>query len=421
MSGVREVAWWPLGSSYLADPYPTLRRLRETDPCHRGTLTGGVLVSRYRDVNRILRDYKHFRNGPGDAKEEHQAQNARPLLNVNRLVAPDPNRLVAADPPVHTRLRRLVRQAFNVRQMAKMEGYIRTAAHRLLDPAADEGVFDLVSVLAKPLPVLVIARMIGWPEEDFALFKKWCESPRRLEPFVQKYRLDAIDPPLSKEEIRDWIRTAVRFKRRLALLVEERRSSPQDDVVSRMVEAGSHEDRLSLKETKAMLRFLISVGNAATTNLIGNGVLALLRSPERMQQLKRSPNLLPSAVEELLRYDSPQQVTTRIATEDTEIAGHPVASESRVHLLLGAANRDPEKFERPDELDFGRADNRHVAFGRGVHHCLGAPLARLEGRVALEVLLERFADIRLAASPAPIFGRTVVKRGLKHLHVCVRR
>ena len=371
------------------------------------------MVSRYQDVDRILRDYKRFRNNPGTTQEEHhQAQPRRPSVDRG---------LVAADPPVHTRLRRLVRQAFTARQMANMEGYIRAAAHKLLDPAAQRGVFDLMSVLAKPLPVLVIARMIGWPEEDFALIEKWCEGPRRIEPFVQSYRLDAIDPPLSKEEIRDWIRTSVRFKRRLALLVEERRSSPQDDVVSRMVEAGSHEDQLSLEETKAMLRFLIPVGNAATTNLIGNGVLALLRSPERMQELRERPDLVADAVEELLRYDSPMQVASRVATEDTEIAGHPVASESRVHLLLGAANRDPEQFERPDELDFGRADNRHVAFGRGVHHCLGAPLARLEGRIALEVLLERFADIRFAASPAPTFGRTVVKRGLKHLHVCVRR
>ena len=170
-----------------------------------------------------------------------------------------------------------------------------------------------------------------------------------------------------------------------------------------------------------MVRFLLSVGNTLMWSLIGNGLLALLRHPEKMQLLREQPDLIADAVEEFLRYDAPLQLVFRLAAEDTEVAGTPVPAGSRLALLLGSANRDPEQFERPDELDFTRADNRHVAFGRGIHHCLGARLARLEARVVVEVLLERFADIQLAGDPPPTFGRPLPERGLEHLHVRVRK
>ena len=397
------IAWWPLGASYLADPYPDLRRLREAGSCLRCSLTGGVLVTRYREVDRILRDYEAFCHGTRQRRELGGAS------------------MVGADPPEHTRLRRFARRAFTPGRMDRMEDYARTMAHRLLDRVADQSVFDWVSVLAKPLPVLVIGRMVGLSVDDMGLAKKWIESRlSQSEGYVRRMGwLREATPP--KEHLRQWLRTHMLFTRRIARLMEERRSEPRGDVVSSLIEADGQGDRLNQEETEAMLHLMLRIGGGATRDLIGTGLLVLLRHPERMRLLRERPELLADAVEELLRYDGPGQVLQRIAAEDTEIAGTPVAAESLVTLLVGAANRDPEQFERPDELDFARADKRHLAFGRGIHHCLFARLARLEARVAFEVLLERFASVQLAGSPPPTFARRVSVRGLEHLHVRVRR
>ena len=396
--------WSPLDPDYINDPYPQLRRLREAAPCCRSSLIGGVLVTRYRDVDRILRDFKRF------------------VCRGRR-----PPTLSCCDPPDHTRRRRWASSAVTPEQMSQMEDYIRAAAHKLLDQKSDGDAFECMSVLAKPLPVLVVGRMVGWPKEDFALLEEWAEGlaeGNRFRPtFLQQMGL-APQPKLSKEGLRQLLRTEVLFNRRLARLVEERRADPQDDVVSRIVTARSR-DGSPLPdepgETLTMLRFLLSVGNASTSNLIGNGLFALLRRPDKMQLLREQPDLIEDAVEEFLRYDAPLQLAFRFAAEDTEVAGSPVPTGTRLALLLGSANRDPEQFERPDELDFTRADNRHVAFGRGIHHCLGARLARLEARVAVEVLLERFSDIQLSGDPPPTFGRPLPERGLEHLHVRVRK
>ena len=388
------IAWWPLGASYLADPYPTLRRLRETGPCLRCTLTGGVLVTSYQETDRVLRDYDAFRRAMSTTT-------------------------TSSEPPEHTRLRRFARRAFTPSAMEQMEDYIRATAHKLLDRVADQDVFDWMSVLARPLPVWVLGRMVGLPEDDMGLYKKWNEIGRyRKDGYLR--RMDWLrESTPSREHLRQWLRTKTLFARCIARLMEERRSEPRDDVVSRLVEADSQGDRLTHEEVETMLQVGLPSGNKPTTNFIGNGLLALLRHPEHMRLLRERPELLAEAVEELLRYDG-SHVFQRIAARDTEIAGTPVATESQVTLLVGAANRDPERFERPDELDFARADKRHLSFGRGVHHCLGARLARLEARVAFEVLLERFADVQLDDSRQPVFGG-VMPRGPKRLHVRVRR
>ena len=393
------IAWWPLDASYLDDPYPYLHRLRETAPCHYCSLAGGVLVTRYQDVDRILRDFKGFRSG-------HRSDRPRKIL-------------AGYDPPEHTRLRRLARRAFTPGQMEQMEDHTRATAHKLLDRVADQGVFDWISAVAKPLPILVIGRMVGLPEDDMELFKRYLAHDP-IEPFVRRRRW-LREPAPSKEHLRQRLRTELLFARRLTRLVEERRSEPRDDVMSRLVETGGQDDRLTEEETGSMLHFLLKVGNLLTKCLIGNGLLALLRHPEQMRFLRERPELIADAIEELLRYDAPMQLTIRTANEDTVIADSPVAAETLVILLLGAANRDPEQFEQPDQLDFTRTDNRHVAFGRGIHHCLGARLARLEARVVFEVLLERFADIQLADSPPPAFERTVIDRRPKHLYIQVRK
>ncbi len=395
------IAWWPLGRRYLADPYPFLHRLREKNPCHRSPLTKMFLVSRYEDVDRILRDHKRFSN---DLRRGTRARRSAPR---SKLVPS----MLSLDPPDHTRLRGLVNRAFTPRQVAKMEDYVRSAAHRLLDEATGAGranssaEFDLMASFAAPLPTLVIARMIGVPDDDIGRFKDWSDRFAR-----------ALEPILTEREAQDMFRASAQFADYFADVIEERRKSPRDDLVSRLVEAEYEENRLTSEETQVMLRLLLVAGNETTTNLVGNGMLALLRRPEQMQALRDQPGLLKDAVEELVRFDSPVQVDGRFATEDVEVGGRAVPAGSQVALLLGAANRDPARFERPDELDPMRPDKGNISFGRGIHHCLGAPLARLEGRVALEVLLERFADIQLGGRP-PVFSRTIVLRGLEHLDV----
>ncbi len=396
------IAWWPLGASYLADPYPDLRRLRETAPCLRCSLTGGVLVTRYQDVDRTLRDYETFA-----LATRQQRERAGPSM-------------IGTDPPEHTRLRRLARRVFTPGAISQMEEYTRATAHKLLDRVADQDVFDWVSVLAQPLPVLVIGRMVGLPRTTVDIFKEMIENRYQLE-FYTRVMGWLREPTPSKERLRQWLRAKVLFTRRIARLVEERRSEPRDDAVSRLIEAEDQGDRLSHEETEAMLHVVLGVGNGSTRDLISIGLLTLLRHPEHMRLLRDRPELLADAVEEFLRYDAPVQLVTRISVKDTEIAGIPVAAESHVTLLYGAANRDPARFERPDELDFARADKRHLTFGRGIHHCLFARLVRLEARVAFEVLLERFADVQLASSPPPAFARKAMMRELKHLHIRVRR
>lgn len=394
------VAWWPLSRRYIADPYPVYQRLRERDPLHRSILTRQVVVSRYRDVDRILRDWRSFSNDlrRGDASSD--SVNARRQLKPSMLVL---------DPPDHTRLRRLVNRAFTPRQVAKMEDHIRATAHALLDDVGDAGEFDLMSAFAVPLPTIVIARMIGVPEEDLERFKEWSDDLSRL-----------LEPLLSERQMEKAYAADRQFAAYFTKVIEQRRREPRDDLVSRLVEAEEEGDKLTADETKVMLRPLLAAGNETTTNLLGNGMRALLDHPEQLALLRERPELAGAAVEELLRYDSPVQVDGRTAVRDAEVGGTTVKAGTRVAPLIGSANRDPAKFDRPGELDITRSDIGNISFGRGIHHCLGAPLARLEGRVALEVLLERFEDVRFGAR-RPVFRPTIVLRGLRHFDVRVRR
>ena len=392
------VAWWPLTPDYLADPYPAYRRLREIDPYHPSLVTGQLVVSRYEDVDRILRDHKRFGNDFTKGGTPRQMKTRSKLQKS----------MLSLDPPDHTRLRGLVSRAFTPRSVAEMEGFVRDTAHDLLDAVADRSECDLMPSFAVPLPTLVIARMIGVPSDDLPRFKVWSDRFARV-----------LEPIISEREQQQIFRTEREFADYFAEIIDERRKEPRDDLVTRLVQAEDEGDRLTSDETKVMLRLLLVAGNETTTNLIGNGMLALLRHPDQLAALREQPGRIPAAVEELLRYDSPVQVDARTVAQDMEIGGRPVKAGSRLALLIGGANHDPEHFERPDELDVTRPDAGNISFGRGIHHCLGAALARLEGRVAFETLLERFADIRLVGPP-PEFRRTIVLRGLKHLQVRVR-
>ena len=354
------VAWWPLAPGFVANPYPVYRKLRERDPVHYSILTEQVVVTRYEDVDRILRDHRNFSN------DLHKARSSRGSLATRKKLKPS---MLVRDPPDHTRLRGLVNRAFTPLSVAKMEDHIRATAHALLDEVEGKDEFDLMTAYAVPLPTIVIARMIGVPETDLDRFKVWSDHlARALEPLLTPEEEELVYE--NEQQLGDYHRG----------IIEQRRRAPRDDLISRLVEAEEQGDKLTLDETLVMLRLLLVAGNETTTNLIGNGVRALLQNPDQLALLRKRPELITAAVEELLRYDSPVQLDMRFAVRDLEIGGRFVRSRTMIVPAIGSANRDPERFERPDELDITRSDAGNISFGRGIHHCLGAPLARLEGR-----------------------------------------
>ena len=260
-----------------------------------------------------------------------------------------------------------------------------------------------MEAVARPLPIVVVARMLGVPPEDRDRFALWSARRARL-----------LEPTIGRRERRLGDAASVAFDAYFRRLVAERRKAPRDDILSALALAEDGGDRLSEREMLNLLRLLIIAGIETTTNLIGNGLLALLRHPGELERLRADPALIPGAVEELLRYDSPSQATFRRALADCEVNGFPLRRRDNLILLLGSANRDPGAFDAPDRLDVARRDTAHLSFGRGIHHCLGAPLARLEGRVAFEMLVERFPRIALRTG-RPRFRTSTVFRGLHSL------
>ena len=390
------LAYNPVARRNTQDPYLAYAALRDKGQAHRSRLLNAWIFGRYRDVDVILRDWQRFSNNGSKAATPGK-----------RTVMPDPGTpsMLSLDPPDHRRLRSLVSKAFTPRAIDALEPHIRSLMHELLDGIEDLSGFDLMEAVAKPLPVIVIAEMLGVPPEDRARFRGWSDRRARI-----------LEPTIGAEEREDAVRAADALDAYFAPIVEERRADPQDDILSGLAQAEEEGDRLDEREMLTMLRLLLIAGNETTVNLIGNGMLALLRHPEQLQRLRDDPSLIPSAVEELLRYDSPVQLDLRRVVEDCDVNGFPVKRGDDIVLLIGGANRDPEQFEDPDGLDVGRSESSHISFGRGIHACIGAPLARLEARIAIEVLLERFSSIRLSGPP-PRFRGSIVLRGLESLPV----
>lgn len=308
------------------------------------------------------------------------------------------------DPPDHTRLRNLTQRAFTPRVVEVMRSRVAAFAEDLLGTAAGSGEVDLIEALAYPLPVLVIAAMLGVPSEDRAHFQRWsADMADSMDPMTHGPRSEA------GREARNQLR------RYLGGIAEQRRRRPEDDMISRLVEAEEQGDRLSKDELLDMCVLLLAAGHETTVNLIGNGINALLDHPEELERLRARPELMESAVEEFLRYDSPVQMNSRVPIEDVELGGCTLRRGQMILILVGSANRDPDEFADPDRLDIGRRTNRHLAFGRGIHFCLAAPLARMEAQIAIGRLLERFPNLRRAGDPTrrpnPVF------RGLATLPV----
>jgi hypothetical protein len=320
--------------------------------------------------------------------------------------------LLGLDPPDHTRLRNLVNMAFTPRVIAAMEPRVQAITDQLLDAATERAMhngrqIDVIKDLAEPLPVTVISELLGVPSEDHAQFRRWSyDLARALDPLFEVQILDNADRAV--RELTEYFRP----------LVEARRRAPGDDLISALVRAEEEGDRLSEDELYAFCVLLLGAGSETTTNLIGNGFLALHQQPEQLRLLRDDPSLADSAIEELLRFDAPVQLTSRVALEDVTIGERAVRAGEFIVLSLAGANRDPAQFADPDRLDVTRAENRHLSFSLGNHYCLGSPLARLEARTAIMSLLERFPATSLLDAE-PRWREMVTLRGLTTLPVAV--
>jgi cytochrome P450 len=403
LANTAPVEFNPLLSEFRTNPYPSYHQLRAVDPVHWSAFFGFWVLTRYADCVMVLRDAARFSVDPRDlANYEVLIQGIgenRPLVQMQR------RWMLLLNPPDHTRLRTLVTKAFTPRVVEGMRPRIQEIVNSLLDTVQNDHLMDVVSDLAYPLPVVVIAGMLGVPAEDRDKFKGWSrELARTLDPIITPEVLTAGDE------------ATVAFIDYFRALVAKRRRDPQDDLLSALIAAEEQGDRLSEDELLATAVLLFGAGHETTMNLIGNGLLALLRHPGQMEMLKRDPGLIHSAVEEFLRYDSSVQMTARTALTDIELDGKVVEKGQQAILLLGAANRDPVQFADPDRLDITRKDNRHIAFSHGIHSCLGAPLARVEAQIAINTLLRRMPTLRLQTEDLE-WRETVTLRGLKTLPV----
>ncbi len=388
----------PMDPEFLADPYPTYRRLRTEDPVHHSPLDFWVLT-RYEDVVAVLRDPRFIKEPLAAFVAARFGVAVPPGVGVSML---------DRDPPDHTRLRSLVSKAFTPRVVEGLRPRIQEIVDSLITRAEAAGTMDLIEELAYPLPVNVICEMLGVPVEDHERFKGWSlDIARGLDSILLPPESDVPRRSgAARHAMGDYFRG----------LVAERRASPRGDLLSALIAAEEAGDKLSEDELLATCILLLIAGHETTVNLIGNGTLALLRHPGELRRLRESPGLIASAVEELLRYDAPVQRTARIPSTDITIGGRTIGKGEMVMPFIGAADRDPAQFPDPDRLDLARTDNRHIAFGWGIHFCLGAPLARVEGQIAIDTLVRRFPKLELVTNE-PEYRQSLTLRGLKTLPV----
>ncbi|GGX74354.1 cytochrome P450 [Streptomyces minutiscleroticus] len=404
MSGRRtELAFDPWDPAFVADPYPAYAELRARGRVHYYGPSDQWLVPHHADVSALLRDrrlgrtYRHRfahedfgRTAPPPEHEPFHTLNDHGMLDL--------------EPPDHTRIRRLVSKAFTPRTVDKLRPYVHRLASELVGELVAAGGGDLVTAVAEPLPVAVIAEMLGVPESDRAQLRPWSAD------ICGMYELN---PP--EEVARRAVRASVEFSAYLRELIASRRREPGEDLVSGLIAAHDEGDRLTEQEMVSTCVLLLNAGHEATVNATANGWWALFRNPDQLAALRADRSLLPTAVEELLRYDTPLQFFERWVLDEIEIDGTVIPRGSEVALLFGSANHDPAVFEEPGRLDLSRTDNPHISFGAGIHYCIGAPLARIELAASLGALLDLAPTMRPAAEPErrPNF----VMRGLKGLDV----
>lgn len=399
MSQAAELSFNPWDLAFRANPYPFYRQLVAGRPRLIDLFGPTALIARFADVTAVLKDQQRF---------------SSTQLRSPDMVAEGPfagaTTMLFADPPVHTRLRRLVSRDFTPRRIREMEPRIREIATKLLDDVERKGELDVMSDVANALPVMVIAEMLGIPSELNSQFKHWSDA------------VISGGTVLPGMPMPDDVRQATNELRGyLAEQVVLRRNQPGSDLISALVAAHDDGEALTAEELLAFAVLLLLAGNETTTNLIGNGMLALGLHPEQMDLLRRSPELMPRAIEETLRFDGPVQSTTRRALVDAEVGGITIPAATACFIILAAANHDPAQFEDPDRFDITREAKDHVAFGDGIHFCIGAPLARLEGAIAIGTMLERFPRLRLKDPAAPLtYKGSYFLRGLAGLAMSIK-
>jgi hypothetical protein len=395
----KDLAFNPLDPAFIADPYPFYRRLREAAPVLK-TPQGFWLITRYEDIALVLRDKRFGKDFAGNMQRRYGADRMS-----EPAVASLAKTMLVQDPPDHTRLRGLVTKAFTARRVADMRPRIKALVDQQLDRVADKGEMDVMRDLAHRLPVIVICDMLGIPEEHRAPFLVGGNvNGRILEPV-----------PMTREELDQANRATQMGGVYFNQLCELRRREPQDDLTTELVKAEEAGDKLSAEELQANISLLFGAGHETTTNLIGNGLLALQRNRDQWEKLKADPSLIPNAMDELLRYDSSVQLTGRVTHAEAELSGVTLGAQESVVCLLGAANRDPEQYPDPDRLDVERQNIRPMSFGGGIHYCLGAQLARLEAELVFTALIERMPNLRLPEIDTPAWRRSFTLRGLSKL------
>ncbi|MFI8218274.1 cytochrome P450 [Streptomyces sp. NPDC085932] len=403
MAAASDLGFDPWDPAFLADPYPAYAELRAQGRVHWFEPTGQWLVPHHADVSALLRDrrlgrtyqhrFTHEEFGRTPPPPEHE-----PFHTLND------HGMLDLEPPDHTRIRRLVSKAFTPRTVERLKPYVRGLADELAAALVERGGGDLLKDVAEPLPVAVIAEMLGIPESDRAPLRPWSAE------ICGMYELNP-----SQETAARAVRASVEFSDYLRELIAARRKEPGEDLVSGLIAAHDEGDRLTEQEMISTCVLLLNAGHEATVNATVNGWYALFRNPAQLERLRADHSLVPSAIEELMRYDTPLQLFERWVLEEIEIGGTTIPRGAEIALLFGSANHDPEVFADPGRLDLARADNPHISFSAGIHYCIGAPLARIELAASMEALLEKAPTLRLATEPdrKPNF----VIRGLEGLSV----
>ncbi|MEZ4672372.1 MAG: cytochrome P450 [Anaerolineae bacterium] len=389
---------------FKANPYPFYAYMRESQPLYRTKYIDGRpvwLVARYDDVLRLLKDDRLVKNRHNALLQKQPSKFEVPMPAVFRAME---RNMLDLDPPDHTRLRGLVHKAFTPQLVEKMRQQVQELADQLVDSMVRKGQADIMADYALPIPLTIISEILGIPAHDQHKFHNWTT------------RIVSVQSPSQMIFV---IPALLSFARYMRALLEQRRTDPQDDLLTALVQAEEAGDKLSADELLAMAFLLVTAGHETTVNLIGNGTLALLENPDQLERLRQEPALIKPAIEEFVRYYSPVEIATeRFASEDMTIAGVDIHKGDMVMGVIASANRDETQFPNADRLDISREPNRHLGFGQGMHYCVGAPLARLEAQVAFQTLINRLPDLRLAVKRDDIRWRsTFVIRGMESMPV----
>jgi cytochrome P450 len=380
-----------VSQAFQANPFLAFDQMRMQNPVYQvimPTVAGRKywMVTRYEDVEAVLRDNKRF------TKDIRNMLSAGELTRIPLIFTKLNDHMIMSDPPEHTKLRSLISMAFTPRLVEQWRPRIQAIIDDLLDQVQEKGEMELIEDFAFPLPATILIDLFGIPDEDKPRFRKWSNA--------------VVDAAGNLETLLQANATMEEFATYLHQLVDDKRKHPSDDLLSKLIQSEADGKKLSAKEVISTIFLFLIAGHETTTNLISNAVLALLLHPDQMEKLKQDPALIKTAIEEFLRYQGPlMTATSRWALEDVELGGQLIQRGDEVALVLASANRDPEAFTDPDTLDIMRQENRHLAFGKGIHFCLGAPLARLEGQLALTTLLRRMPNLRLNATPQTLIWR----------------